>query len=160
MRYTQLNEDFIDNIGSEEISISSDATGDKNFLSAGFRIHMQLEHEYTGNELNKIVRHLIRCLQTNRFVSAYSEPFYEYSNEHTYSIYNYASFMSFSIKQKFRNTRHIAEFFHSLRSNFKDYFKPCYILIVSPNPDILVTKLRYVDDYIELLNNPLLIKGS
>lgn len=160
MRYTLLNEDFIDNIGSEEISISSDATSDKGFLSAGYRIHMQLEHEYTENELNKIVRHLIRCLQTNRFVSAYSEPFYEYSNEHTDSIYNYASFMSFSIKQRFRNTRHIAEFFHSLRNGYRDYFKPCYIYIVGPNPDILEAKLKRVDDYIELLDDPQMLRDS
>ena len=121
---------------------------------------MQLEHEYTGNELNKIVRHLIRCLQANRFISVYSEPFYEYSNDYTGDINNYASFMSFSIKQRFRNTRHIAEFFHSLRSGFKDYFKPCYVYIVGPNPEVLEAKLRRVDEYIELLDKPYMLKES
>lgn len=61
MRYSLLNEDFIDNIESDDISVSTDLK-ETDFLSGGFRIHMQLEHEYTGNEFNKIVRHLIRCL--------------------------------------------------------------------------------------------------
>lgn len=160
MRYSTLNEDFIDNIESDDISISSDVNQETNFLSGGFCIHMHIEREYSKSEIEKIRRHIIRCLRTNRFISVYSEPFYEYNNEYTECINNYASFMSFSIKQRFRNTRHIAEFLYSLINGYRDYFKPCYIYIVGPNPDILEARLKRVEDYMELLDDPQRFRDS
>ena len=47
-----------------------------------------------------------------------------------------------------------------MRNGFKEYFKPCYIYIVGPNPDILEAKLRRIDDYITLLDKPYILKDS
>ena len=51
MRYSTLNEDFIDNIDSGDISVSSDMNTETGFLSESFRIHMHIEREYNKNEM-------------------------------------------------------------------------------------------------------------